>query len=64
METRILGAGWRKSSLSGGENCVELACGAGWAAARDSKNKGRSLPLDPVAFSAFRNAAKAGRLDR
>ncbi|OLF05113.1 hypothetical protein BLA60_37680 [Actinophytocola xinjiangensis] len=58
-------AGWRKSSLSGGgENCVELARAEGCAAARDSKNKGRSLPLSLGAFGAFRDAAKAGRLDR
>ncbi|OLF05112.1 hypothetical protein BLA60_37675 [Actinophytocola xinjiangensis] len=64
METRILGTGWRKSSLSGGENCVELACGAGWVMARDSKNEGRSLSLSPTAFAAFRSAAKVGKLDR
>ncbi|MPZ79473.1 MAG: DUF397 domain-containing protein [Actinophytocola sp.] len=57
-------AGWRRSSLSdGGENCVELSHGEDWAAARDSKNKNRLLPLTPAAFTAFRGAVKTGRLD-
>jgi len=28
-----------------------------------AKNKGRPLSLNPLAFNAFRDAAKAGRLD-
>lgn len=42
---------------------MELSHGKDWAAARDSKNKNRLLPLTPAAFTAFRGAVKAGRLD-
>lgn len=59
-------AGWRKSTYSGGGNCVEVACGPAPAVAvRDSKNP--SVP--PLEFgreewAAFTRGVKRGQFSR
>lgn len=55
---------WRKSSYSGaGNDCVEIALGAGGAAVRDSKTSdGGMLWLDEPHWQSFLRAA-AGRQD-
>jgi hypothetical protein len=59
-------AQWRKASYSGtnGGNCVEVATNLrGVVAVRDSKDPdGPVLALDPVAWRAFTDRVKAGRL--
>lgn len=56
-------AQWRKSSRSnggGGAQCVELAFLADGGHVRDSKNPGKSLPVNIPALVA---AVKAGKLN-
>ena len=67
MET-ITGAGWRRSSYSGGNgssNCVEVARNLpGFVSVRDSKNPdGPALPIARQAWRAFTDQVKAGAHD-
>jgi hypothetical protein len=46
--------GWRGSTASGGENCVEVAATSGSVLVRDSANRdGPVLRFSPTAWSAF-----------
>ncbi|GGN68964.1 hypothetical protein GCM10010112_33960 [Actinoplanes lobatus] len=61
----LSGAVWRKSSRSGSEgNCVEVADNlVGVVGVRDSKDRdGGMLVFSQVAWSAFLDDVKAGRL--
>jgi hypothetical protein len=66
MET-IAGAGWRRSSYSGGNgssNCVDVRDLPGIIAVRDSKDPdGPNLVLSPADWRAFTASVKAGRRD-
>ncbi|MFI6332219.1 DUF397 domain-containing protein [Micromonospora chersina] len=57
---------WRKSSLSGDGNCVEVAAGNGAVVGvRDSKDvAGPVLAFSPVAWTGFVSGLKAGQLDQ
>lgn len=45
---------WRKSTASGGGNCLEVAAHDGLVSVRDSKNPaGAVLSLSPAAWCAF-----------
>jgi hypothetical protein len=57
--------GWRKSSYSGGGNCVEFApFGGALVAARNSRDpQGAVLLFDRPELGAFLHAVKNGELD-
>ena len=55
--------GWRKSSSSGGGNCVEIKEDGDQVFMRDSKDRsGPVLTFDRAAFAAFVADLKAGRI--
>jgi Domain of unknown function (DUF397) len=54
-------AHWRKSSLSGASNCVEVAFLDGHVAVRDSKHQqGPVLSFTPAEWHAFLDGVRAG----
>ncbi|KAB1118865.1 DUF397 domain-containing protein [Micromonospora aurantiaca] len=57
---------WRKSSLSGDGNCVEVAAVSGEVVGvRDSKDAaGPVLAFSPVVWTGFVSGLKNGQLDR
>ena len=57
-------AAWRKSSLSGDGNCVEVATTSVAIGVRDSKDVvGPYLAFSPSAWSDFIDAVKSGEFD-
>jgi hypothetical protein len=62
MEQDLATAEWRKSSFSGGGNCVEVARNLpGIVAVRDSKNPhGPALVISRAGWAAFTDSVKAG----
>ncbi|WP_327137607.1 DUF397 domain-containing protein [Streptomyces sp. NBC_01340] len=66
-QTDLRATNWTRSSFSsGGDNCVEVAFGAGeTVGVRDSKVvPGPHLAIAGEAFAAFLNGVKDGQLDR
>jgi Domain of unknown function (DUF397) len=52
---------WRKSALSGGSNCVEMAVVEGRVLVRDSKDPlGPRLSFTPAEWAAFLAGVKSG----
>jgi hypothetical protein len=62
MKQDLATAEWRKSSFSGGGNCVEVARNLpGIIAVRDSKNpNGPALVTSRPSWAAFTDSVKAG----
>lgn len=63
MARFIRGDGWRKSTVSGGENCVECAASADSVLVRDSKDPdGHTLRFAPGRWCEFIAAVKDGTI--
>lgn len=56
---------WRKSTYSGGTNCVEVATCEGTVYLRDSQNAGNGqvLTTSCLSWQAFLSGIRAGELD-
>jgi hypothetical protein len=62
MKQDLAAGEWRKSSFSGSQNCVEVACNLpGVVAVRDSKTPdGPALVISLADWAAFTDSVKAG----